>query len=443
TYCDRRRAYFVAFPKSLFQELNFLTDFRLDSFVSTQVLLQLGSDLQQYTVSHRLANEEISSEIKPTVTTFYTKLAMFRDRIPRHDFSCLSQVSNHLPGRQGVNWDTVVTESLAKYAKGLVDRPQCFSFGKVFPETYFLYKKQDCQEFFKILDSARYQETKKRRTFVYMKKLAIGEQIGTGGEPVNDFAEEELRKLYDRGNYCGTAQYKYLIQRYIHDPLQFGNQRVDFRMFMLVASLNPLIVYYHDGFLQMNGMQSDLQSFSSYLLTKGVLNDPQWLNNYLRPEFKKAMIHLLRAGVITPLEDSSVYQLYAIDFILDSKLDVWFVKANPAMDLSNLKESSTERLIAKLLADEIEIVMGLLRSRMKRVIKFVNELLRDGLVQENKDGEVKIRDLELKRIIFQKITENYFEKEFNPQKTNGFQKIFDANHKGWAKYGGLVNYECL
>lgn len=31
-----------------------------------------------------------------------------------------------------------------------------------------------------------------------------------------------------------------------------------------------------------------------YLLKEGIIRDPNWVDNYLKPEFKEAMIHLRR-----------------------------------------------------------------------------------------------------------------------------------------------------
>ena len=43
------------------------------------------------------------------------------------------------------------------------------------------------------------------------------------------------------------------MQEYIADPLVLDrNNKFDFRIYMLVASTNPLLAYYHDGFLRVS-----------------------------------------------------------------------------------------------------------------------------------------------------------------------------------------------
>lgn len=39
-------------------------------------------------------------------------------------------------------------------------------------------------------------------------------------------------------------------QKYIDKPLLMDGKKFDFRVYMLIASMDPLIVLYHDGFLR-------------------------------------------------------------------------------------------------------------------------------------------------------------------------------------------------
>jgi len=99
--------------------------------------------------------------------------------------------------------------------------------------------------------------------------------------------------------------------------------------------------------------------------------------------------------------------------------------------------------VAKMLTDHYEIIYGLLKSRMKRVILYVNAMVKDGEVSRFSSGEVSINDLEGKRLEFQRITQNYFEPEFTPGPDNKFEPIIDENYHDERRYYGLIKEECF
>jgi len=258
-------------------------------------------------------------------------------------------------------------------------------------------------------------------------------------------------------------------------------------MFILVASTNPLIAYYYDGSLRVslmpyevesndkktmltnialnkkiyaevkegklfNGMdvddvkhaqQWDFPRLFEYLMNEGIITDPNWLDNYLRPEFKKAMIHLLRSSQDKFLENSSLYGLWGVDFMLDTDLNLWFIEANSAPSLTGGYSKEAEVFYIKMLKDHFEIVYGLLKSRIHRVVKFVNTMTAQGDAVEVAGDEILIRNLAGKRKEFEAITKNYFEKEYEPSPDNGFAKIIDENLQGVDRYQGLLDPECL
>lgn len=64
--------------------------------------------------------------------------------------------------------------------------------------------------------------------------------------------EKEIRSEYANGKRCGLINNNLIAQKYIADPLTIMKHKFDFRIYMLIASTNPLIVYYHDGFLRVS-----------------------------------------------------------------------------------------------------------------------------------------------------------------------------------------------
>jgi len=131
-----------------------------------------------------------------------------------------------------------------------------------------------------------------------------------------------------------------------------------------------------------------------------------------------------------------------MDFMLDANLNLWFIEANASPALEGFS-AEMKTHVATMLKDHYEIIYGLLRSRMKRVIQYVNHIVKEGQVTRFESGEIFINDLDDKRAEFQRITQNYFEAEYIPSPGNKFQPIIDENYDDERKYSGLIKQECF
>jgi len=60
-----------------------------------------------------------------------------------------------------------------------------------------------------------------------------------------------------------------------------------------------------------------MEKLAHYLYTTGKVNDPNWLDNTLRPQFKKAFIHLSMLAKPNLFAKPNVFELYGLDFMLD------------------------------------------------------------------------------------------------------------------------------
>ena len=487
-YCAKHRLYFTEHSDVLFKEINFILEWSPKTLIRSKVIPPVGLDAQPY-INIKMAKEERAKptyDLLPSINSFFTANWMFlNSEIGKH-FSCLTQVSSQIPGSGKLARKDYIVDAINDYVVKFQNRPHCMNHEKFFPKSWILYKKDQCEEFFRAFNSLEYKQLKEEKTIVYIRKIGIGEHRGVGVQPVNEEEEADLRKVYKNGANCGKVDKNYVIQRYIYNPLLLNGNKFDFRMYLLIASTNPVIGYYHDGFLRVSlaaydvtsddkkvlltnlalseqiyadakqgnsfegrsveelklAQQWSLERLRGYLLEQGIISDPEWLDNYLRPEFKKAMVHLLRLSSPFYLENSSIYELYGVDFMLDTDLNLWFIEANsgPAFDGYS---RPMEKFIIKMLQDHFEVVHGLLRSRMKRIVQFVNKLDENEKMTFDEDGRVVIKSLEQEREAFRRITRNYFEKEFGIKPTNGFSKIFDENLIGTKAYQGLIPEECL
>ena len=131
-----------------------------------------------------------------------------------------------------------------------------------------------------------------------------------------------------------------------------------------------------------------------------------------------------------------------MDFMLDEDLNLWLIEANsgPVLEGSNKEK---EILVTKLVKDMFEIVIKLMRSRMKRAIKYVNWLEMNGLIAKDENGKGTISRLQQRQQEFAEITKNYFDEEFELSEDNGWVKIVDENQEGLSRYNGMFAIECF
>mmetsp|Transcript_37325 Transcript_37325/g.33475 ORF Transcript_37325/g.33475 Transcript_37325/m.33475 type:complete len:111 (+) Transcript_37325:807-1139(+) len=87
---------------------------------------------------------------------------------------------------------------------------------------------------------------------------------GKGVEILTNSLEKSLLKQYKKGNKCGKIRKNLIASQYISNPLllDMGN-KFDFRIYFLIASVNPLIAFYHDGFAK-----STLDKFDKFSTDK-------------------------------------------------------------------------------------------------------------------------------------------------------------------------------
>jgi len=489
-YCSKHRAFMVNHPEVIFTQKNIITSLIHNSLLRARIIPQMGGNDIQPKVGSGMSKEFLGRalfDLRVDVNNFFTFFGMYGNRALGTQYSCLSQSSNAIPGHDRLFRKDYISEGVVAYAEDYKDRRQCFSYDKFFPETYILYHEQACKDFFKMFKSQAYKDLKEERGgIVYMRKIGVNVHQGMGVFPIDDKEEAKILDMYKGGELCGQYKANNIIQYFVYNPLLLYGHKFDFRIYMLIASTNPLMAYYYDGFLRVSlheytpkskelgalltntalsksafghaarngtykGMtEAELKDFhlwnfqrlENYLYENNVVTDRNWLENYLRPEFRKALAHLVRMSQASFKKLSSVYHLFGMDFMLDANLNLWFIEANASPALEGFS-AEMKNHVAKMLTDHFEIVYGLMKSRMKRVIQYVNVMVQDGEVSRLNSGDVLINELEAKRLEFQRITQNYFEPEFEPSPDNRFEPIIDENFDDERRYFGLIKEECF
>lgn len=445
----------------------------------TDLMPQIGSRMPD---SKR---KQFLYDVSPIANLFFTVDSLHRYKHAGKNFACLSQQVNHIPGHNTLKMKDLFAEAAVKYGNQNKDKPQCFTFDKYFPQTWLLHDKNSCEEFFAQLNTDAHQDLLKEKQIVYLSKV-VNSHRGVGVTPLKAPQEAELNKKYKEGALCGKIKQELIVQQYIHNPLLLSGRKFDFRMYMLIASTNPLMVYYHDGDLRVSLYNYDIDSddkkvlltnldlnklaykkakkgklfngldeeglrhaqqwnfprLQAHLLEEGVITDPNWLDNYLRPEFKKAMIHLMRMTSQNFLRKSTFYELFGLDFLLDADMNLWFIEANsgPSLDGSS---KMVEKDILRMVRDHFEIIYSLLRSRMKRIVLLVNEMVEKNQARETERGNVLFKNPTKWREAFKNASMNYFEPEYQISPDNSFSLVIDENKQGKDRYFGYLDENCL
>ena len=180
-------------------------------------------------------------------------------------------------------------------------------------------------------------------------------------------------------------------------------------------------------------LQTVNNSSSSLIsLSQGKIQDPEWINNFLRPAFHKAMIHLVRMTAPSLWKSSNVYSLQGVDFMLDDNMNLWFLESNASPLLSGLKKYGIFKSVVR---GAIEISYGLYKSRMKRVM----DVIRKMDVQRQNQGSVTNYNKWRKE--YHPAVKNRFESEYLV--SNNWQLILDENRPGTEAYMNYLSLECL
>ena len=171
-----------------------------------------------------------------------------------------------------------------------------------------------------------------------------------------------------------------ILQQYICNELSYEGRKFDLRVFFLVASVNPLIVFYHEGYLRVSPRKYDTSTFGSTrdhltnlgsfetqadnvigfekwdrvlrkytqvkvsILSKEIVNDPL-------QHVEKQIMHAIAASMAASRNKAFAgfgngegkmqngFALFGGDFIIDQHLNVWLteLQTSPGTYYSNDK----------------------------------------------------------------------------------------------------------
>jgi hypothetical protein len=230
------------------------------------------------------------------------------------------------------------------------------------PETYRLTEEEDQKTFESIVKSDKATGT--HRPWV-LKKVTLNNGAGIEMLPPDSPA---LYSALSRSQ--ADTENDYVVQKYVCNELTwFGGLKFDLRFYWMVASVDPLIVLYHDGYSRVAGAmynETDWGSTEQHLtnhafrgeVDEDVLADALWRRirqhydanwwrlssivpggdpvRHVRNQIKEAI-----SATAAAFKDSltltgpkhlnttteNLFAFYGADFIIDADLDVYYVEA--------------------------------------------------------------------------------------------------------------------
>lgn len=388
---------------------------------------------------------------------------------------------NHIPGDIALTRKMNVISIMNDYAKTVYgNRPKCFKRDEMIPLTYRLYDRSECIEFIEDVNSRDYQDRIKEEPNQYVIKVGYGAHRGTGVYMLDQKWDEIVDMVGIEGEKCGIAKNNLLAQRFIEKPMLFnGEKKFDFRIYLLIASTNPLIAFYHDGFLKLSivsydphstnknsfftntnfaekyfeiaekegtyegqtseelrqGQTRSYEQLQEYLLKAGYIDNTDWVDTYLRPSFRKALAHLARAVHPKLAKNPNLFEMFGIDFVLDQNLKLWFIEVNRSPQILSVTKYRTE-LQVRMFQDLFDLMYSYYRSRMKRLVL----MLRKMALEKIESGTFNIANW---KDTYDDAVRNRLEPDFMPRPDNTFYPVIDMNLEGADAYFGLIDSDCI
>jgi len=478
-YCNRHRSYFVRHTDAIFNSQNIITDPRELNDTKNPNLTQVEIDLESSTRPNtgKLSAQKSLSLDAPNIHYFFTIESIHPYLYLGKDFACLTQAYNHIPSAGNLLGKGRESATLDKYILEHEDKQECLKSESVFPKAWMLAYPNQCKEFFSNLNSTEYLSVRTPNQIIYIKTGSLDE-FSKNFFILDVEEDDQIRTVFQNGENCGKIDTNYVIQSYNSDPLLVDMYHFSVRAYLLIASVNPIIAYYHDGYIKatltdlsfgdqpktrvkintiqtsqnrstqefkvMNAPYSEQWSFKrfeNYLTKEGVVQDSNWLGNYLRPEIKKAMIHLVKMSKGHFFKSVAVYESFGVDFMVDYEFNLWFTECIPNPILHS-SDPELKPFMKKMLKDHFEIIVGLTRSRIKRIITYVNSIMSEVESDNIFEGQIHIKNFDQKKKEFEKVIQNKWEKEFEVSKRNKYELIIDENFEGSERYAGLLSEDC-
>lgn len=210
-------------------------------------------------------------------------------------------------------------------------------------------------------------------------------------------------KLEVISNLLSNTNTKYVIQKYIEEPLLVHNTKFDIRQYYLVTCTFPLVIWmYMDCYLKFSSQNYNLRNYhESIHLTNNAVQKKyincldrhkdlpknnmwsleeykKYLNTIDRntvwdeviyPGMKKCIIGVMLNGQNRIMGNKNRFELYGCDYVLDNDYKPWLIEINSNPDLNNTTEV-TAQICPEVISDIIKVIIDYPKNKKASTGKF-------------------------------------------------------------------------
>ncbi|KAH9254196.1 hypothetical protein BASA81_007785 [Batrachochytrium salamandrivorans] len=245
------------------------------------------------------------------------------------------------------------------------------------PAQYTMHHPKECRSFF------AHASKMDKKTMWIMKPV-----LGSGG--VNITLHTGLEEFQEQFAKCPKPTLKdpnlnkFIIQEYVKYPLLIHNKKFDMRVYMLIASSNPYMIFFHKGYLRRSvhnyaaastdrtvfltnthfqSMEKNFEltdhiwgwaRFQKYLADHNVAGS-QYVSTVLDSAIKKVMLFNFWSAKSELKRRKGTYHLFGLDFMIDDELRVHFIEANGFPGYTWSKDFPTRKMVGTMIDMIVEL----------------------------------------------------------------------------------------